>query len=98
MIDFKEFENKWEAAALKDRTLANGNSIPEMPERAETGARKEMLIEIVLEVWKQNPELRLGQLLQTVVEGGVMFFTEDKTIAESLIKYQNQKNMDTALK
>ena len=39
------------------------------------------------EIWKENPDLRLGQLLCNAVPESIIYYIEDDTLIEALEKY-----------
>ncbi len=60
--------------------------------RADTDAKKREVIDRILVIWKQNPQLRLGQFLVNHMRGpnvdllGQLFNIEDEALAEILEK------------
>jgi len=66
--------------------------------RAHTPAQKRAVIERILVVWENNPELRLGQLLINVLNGidgehttRRIFYIEDEELAIQLEAPQDPK-------
>lgn len=60
--------------------------------RADTDAKKRAVLDRILIIWKQNPQLRLGQLLVNNMKGpnvdplGQLFYIEDEALAALLEK------------
>jgi hypothetical protein len=57
--------------------------------RAENAAQKQEIMERLLEVWKKNPQLRLGQLIGNIYHsndrGGVsLYYAEDYALLTAL--------------
>lgn len=51
--------------------------------------RIDNILERLKIVWKDNPDLRLGQLLLTVVDADRLFYIEDEILIQILENYLN---------
>lgn len=53
--------------------------------RAKTNKQKEIIINRILEKWKKNPSLRLGQLLMcSISSNDDLFYIEDEVLAKKV--------------
>lgn len=56
--------------------------------RADTDYKKEDVIRVLLNIWKANPSLRLGQLIENATYGKYdLFYLEDSDLRDALIQY-----------
>lgn len=55
-------------------------------------ARIKRMLTLIEEIWKENPDMRLGQLLTNVnsLMESFPFFLEDSDLEKSLIQYKEQ--------
>lgn len=62
--------------------------------RAKTPKEKKQVLNDLLKVWLQNPELRLAQLLMNLqnADGIDIYYKEDFTLIEDLKKFYNYEN------
>ena len=49
--------------------------------------RIDKILKIIAEVWKKNPDLRLGQLLLDAVNFSYLYYIEDEQLTEELQKF-----------
>jgi uncharacterized protein YihD (DUF1040 family) len=49
--------------------------------------RIDKILKIIAEVWKKNPDLRLGQLLLDAVNSSYLYYIEDEQLTEELQKF-----------
>jgi uncharacterized protein YihD (DUF1040 family) len=51
--------------------------------------RIDIVLSEIREIWQQNPDLRLGQLLCNVLRDPMLYYVEDEQLVEYLKKYYN---------
>lgn len=61
--------------------MRHGERLP-IPQRAISAKQKRDVMERILKVWEENPEMRLGQLL--INSGASIFYAEDFSLAETV--------------
>jgi hypothetical protein len=61
--------------------MRHGERLP-IPQRAISAKQKRDVMERILKVWEENPEMRLGQLL--INSGASLFYAEDFSLAETV--------------
>jgi len=53
--------------------------------------RIDPIIEIITRLWKNNPDLRLGQLFCNVVPGENLYYISDEMLVETLKDFYGDK-------
>jgi uncharacterized protein YihD (DUF1040 family) len=51
--------------------------------------RIDIVLSEIREIWQQNPDLRLGQLLCNVLRDPMLYYVEDEQLVEYVKKYYN---------
>ena len=61
--------------------------------RAKDTWQKELCIKQILSAWKENPDLRLGQLIMNAIDpkGPDLFYLEDMDLATVVMNYGKKK-------
>lgn len=54
--------------------------------------RIDTILNEIKDIWKKNPDLRLGQLICNVVRDPALYYIEDEDLAEVLKKFYENKN------
>ncbi len=57
--------------------------------------RIEPMLETIKEIWKENPDLRLGQLLCNAVPESLIYYIEDEALIEAVKKYYKNLERET---
>ena len=60
--------------------------------------RIDRILDSLRDIWKKNPDLRLGQLICNVVSESIIYFVEDEAMIEAVEKYyknfEEERNKD----